>query len=268
MAHLKEIVLGITLVLTNVIALLGISFFVSACNNPAPVQTGAEALPQAIETAPPTGPTLSETVVPASTQPPEPTYEFVLGYPPEVTPFPTFDPLFIPTIAPRSDWLMYQDDLEGFSIEYPQGWYIKELPQDTRQNAIGYATHISNHDPANPALVDLKGRIPPSLFRLDIIVNKPGATGIPLQPGQTLEEWMQIYQDLPQDMQVVEQHNVTIRGAQALIRSWQRPGQPIWTTLWIVKNDRVFALEYWLYPQSVTLSQTAEQIIESFRFTR
>lgn len=261
------IVLGITLVLIAVLALLGVSLFTGAWNNWAPVQTGAQALQQVTESAPDASPTSDETIVPAVQDTIEPTYEYTWIVD-DSTPIPTFDISFVPTIAPLDDWETYTDDLEGISIQYPQGWVIKELPLEVRQTARGYTTNIGTYDSEDPVIMNLpNGPIPPQLFKIELNIDRPVSSSLPIPPGQSLEDWARAHKFHPEGGHWVSEEYITIAGSEGYRRVWQDPNGVLGVNVMLPKGDVMFYFFYLLRPES-PFAETADQIIQSFQFTR
>jgi len=257
--------LGVILVLVGVVSLLGIGLLSGAWNNSSPVQSGAIPIQQLTTPTLVAIPTVPETVVPALATP---TLEEIIIIAPEVTPYPTFDSAFVPTIAPLTEWVTYTDDLEGFSIRYPQGWLVSVLPLEIRQNSGGYSSSISNYDPASPAIQDLQHHIPPQLFKLDISVDKPGnLPGFPLPPGQTIEEWVGQHSIPSVDTVILAEGVTSIAGVQSYRRVTQASEGFKRITIWFFKDNQLFVLYYWVYPDNLDLANTAEQILASLEFS-
>jgi len=259
---------GMTLIVIALCALFGISLLFGVWQNPSPVQTGIMPIQDLATITLDSSTALPETVVPAVLETVEPTLDFVLSFPPQATPFPTFDRSFVPTIAPLPDWVIYADDLEGYSIRYPQGWVRNEIPIELRQTAAAYVTTIGNYDGEDPALIDLKSNFPPQLFKMDLNISKTGASGLPIPQGQSLEEWVHTHSFVGGDVEGIEKGYVPVAGTQGYRILWQNSASKRGVTIWVPRGETMFTFEYFLSAEHPELAATAEQIIAGFQFTR
>lgn len=204
--------------------------------------------------------TITETVV-------GPTYEYttlVSAY----TPVPTFDISFVPTVAPLEDWETYADVVGGYTFRYPKGWIIRDIPPATRQTLLTYSLSIGNYRGDDPIIMNLpKGPFPPQLKKMDLAIEKPGASPLPILPGESLEAWAKRTHGRVEDW--VESGYINIDRITAYRVLWHFPqGVNRGVSIYIQKDERMVFFEYYPDPRNPGWSKTAEEIVASFRFTR
>lgn len=185
---------------------------------------------------------------------------------PEPTEPPTLEPTPIPTIAPPEEWLTYTDEFEGFSIRYPEGWFLSELSLEVRQASKTYTTNIANYDANDPAVMDWKGPPPRHSFKLDIGISRSKSSKV--LPGQSLEEWVHLNKVIGPNAELLEEGYVTIGDVEGYRQVWESPEGKGGVQIAVPRDDRMFFFYYWFYPESPLLAETAEEMLASFQFTR
>ncbi len=257
--------MAILLTLVALFSLFGVSLLLSGWNNSNPIQLGARPIQQFATTTPATILALQETVVPAASVEPLPTLEEIIISAPEVTPYPTYDPAFVPTIAPTADWLTYTDEIGRFSIRYSNGWDVDELPSEIRQTAGSYTTMIGNYDAEDPSLADLKD-FPPQLFKVELTIEKPGTSGVPIPANYDLEQWANEFRKIGGEVEWIEAGYVAISGVEGYRVVWEDSTGLRGVAIWVPHSDNLFSFTYGVSSDYPELVEAAEQIVASFQF--
>ena len=95
----------------------------------------------------------------------------------EPTP-PVIQPELSPTIGTTPEMITYTDDLAGFSLDYPAGWFINDTALANAEESFAYAISIASWDinnPPTPGGKDLN-TMPEGATKIDVAVTKQATT--------------------------------------------------------------------------------------------
>ena len=95
----------------------------------------------------------------------------------EPTP-PVIRPELSPTIGTTPEMITYTDDLAGFSLDYPAGWFINDTALANAEESFAYAISIASWDinnPPTPGGKDLN-TMPEGSTKIDVAVTKQATT--------------------------------------------------------------------------------------------
>ena len=95
----------------------------------------------------------------------------------EPTP-PVIQPELSPTIGTTPEMITYTDDLAGFSLDYPAGWFINDTALANAEESFAYAISIASWDinnPPTPGGKDLN-TMPEGSTKIDVAVTKQATT--------------------------------------------------------------------------------------------
>jgi len=203
---------------TRFILFSAFALLFSACATPTIVPTLTPTIAQPVETVLPTSETLST---------PEPTLA-----PVQAEPSPTKEN------PPAAAMLTYTDDVVGFSLDYPAGWFIDASAAANAQQSFAYSIGIATWDLRNPPTPSGKGQnaLPEGGTKIDVGVTKQ---------SMTLEEAVAQQSQNESGSPILARKDVTLaNGLAGVILDFEGFAGPIRTLITVLNGNVIYVSGY------------------------
>lgn len=157
------------------------------------------------------------------------------------SPEPTLPPVNVETPTANANMpeiVTYTDDVAGFSIDYPAGWFLENSAAANADQAFAYSVSIATWDLLSPATPPGKGQngIPEGGTKIDVAVTKQATT---------LEEAITQQEQNESGSPVLAREDVSLaNGLPAVILDFEGPFGPIRTLITVLNGNVIYVSGY------------------------